>query len=106
MILENSSFPVPFKRTQFPVLGAYYTTINRAQGQTLLRRGLFLETSVLSHGHLYVAFGRCSDPRHFVVHANQAEFANTKEHLDEGKVYVKNVLFKELMQDESFKVLF
>ena len=100
MISENSSFPVPFKRTQFPVLGAYYTTINRAQGQTLLRGGLFLETSVLSHGHLYVAFGRCGDPN-FFVHANQAEFANMKEHLDEEKVYVKNVFFKELMQDES-----
>ena len=76
-------------------------TINRAQGQTLLRGGLFLETSVLSHGNLYVAFGRCGDPRFLFVHANQKDFANAKEHLDEGKVYVKNVFFKELMQDES-----
>lgn len=50
-------FPVPFKRTEFPVLGAYYVTINRAQGQTLLRAGLSLKMSVLSHGHLHVALG-------------------------------------------------
>ena len=46
-------------------------TINRLQGQTLLRGGLFLETSVLSHRHLYVAFGRCGDPRFFC--ARQSE---------------------------------
>ena len=39
--------------------------------------------------------------RDFFVHANQKEFANIKEHLDEEKVYVKNVFFPELMQDES-----
>ena len=99
MISESCQFPVPFKRIQFPVLGAYYMTINRAQGQTLLRGGLFLETSVLSHGHLYVAFGRCGDPRNFFVHANQSEFANMKDHLDGGKVYVRNVFYPELMQE-------
>ena len=66
MILEICQFPVPFKRIQFPALGAYYMTINQARGQTLLRGGLFLETSVLSHGHLYVPFGRCGDPHIFV----------------------------------------
>ena len=66
MISESSSFPVPFKRTQFPVLGAYYLTINRAQGQTLIRGGMSLDRSVLSHGHLYVGFGRCGDPRNFL----------------------------------------
>ena len=61
MISESSSFPVPFKRTQFPVLGAYYLTINRAQGQTLIQGGMFLDRSVLSRGQLYVGFGRCGD---------------------------------------------
>ena len=65
MISESCSFPVPFKRIQFCVLGAHYLTIIQAQGQNLLRGGLFLETSVLSHGYLYVAFGHCGYPRIF-----------------------------------------
>ena len=31
-ISKDSDFPVPFKRLQFPVLGAYYLSFNRAQG--------------------------------------------------------------------------
>ena len=98
MISESSSFPVPFKRTQFPVLGAYYLTINRAQGQTLIRGGMFLDRSVLSHGHLYVGFGRCGDPRIFFVYANQSEFENIKENLDDTKTYTKNVIYPEMME--------
>ena len=40
IISESSSFPGHFKQTQFPVLGAYYLTINRAQGQTLFCYGM------------------------------------------------------------------
>ena len=53
---------VSFKRTQFPVLVAYYLTLNRAQGQTLQRSGMYLPRSVFSHGHLYVGFSRNGDP--------------------------------------------
>ena len=45
MISNETSFPVPFKRTQFPVLGAYYITLNRAQGQTLKFAGVHLPQS-------------------------------------------------------------
>ena len=98
MISESSSFPVPFRRTQFPVLGAYYLTINRAQGQTLSQGGMFLDRSVLSHGHLYVGFGRCGDPRNFFVCANQSEFENIKANLDDTKTYTKNVIYPEMME--------
>ena len=98
MISESSSFPVPFKRTQFPVLGAYYLTINRAQGQTLIRGGMFLDRSVLSHGHLYVRFGRCGDTRNCFVYANQSEFENIKENLDDTTIYTKNVIYPDMME--------
>ena len=61
-ISKETSFPVPFKRIQFPVLGAYYLTFNRAQGQSLDRSGLYLPESVFSHGHLYVGFSRNGNP--------------------------------------------
>ena len=80
------------------MLGAYYLTINRAQGQKHIQGGLFLDRSVLSHGHLYVGFGRCGDPRNLFVYANKSEFENIKENLDDTKVYTKNVIYPELME--------
>ena len=62
---------VTFKRTQFPVLLAYYLTLNRAQGQTLKTTGMYLPTSVFSHGHLYVGYSRCGDPDDFFVYAGR-----------------------------------
>ena len=97
MFSESSSFPVPFKRTQFPVRGAYYLTIDRAQGQAVFHGGMFLDRSVLSHGYLYVGFGRSGDPRNVFMYANQSEFENFKENLDDTKVYTKNVIYPELM---------
>ena len=83
MISEDSSFPVPFKRVQFPVLGAYYLIINRAQGQTLGRAGLFLPRSGFCHGHLYLGFGRCGDPNKFFVYADQSELDNLEQLLED-----------------------
>ena len=99
MISKDSSFPVPFKRVQFPVLGAYYLTINRAQGQTLGRAGLFLPRSVFCHGHLYVGFGRCGDPDNFFVYADQSEFDNLRQYLDESKTYTRNIIYPELLHN-------
>ena len=31
-ISKDSDFPIPFKRLQFPILGAYYLSFNRSQG--------------------------------------------------------------------------
>ena len=99
MISKDSSFPVPFKRVQFPVLGAYYLTINRAQGQTLGRAGLYLPGSVFCHGHLYVGFGRCGDPKKFFVYANQSEFDNIRQYLDPTKAYTRNIIYPELLNN-------
>lgn len=56
---SEDGFQMPFKlkRRQFPVRlkPAFAMTINKAQGQTLGRMGLFLPTPVFSHGQLYVS---------------------------------------------------
>ena len=106
MISKDSSFPVPFKRVQFPVLGAYYLTINRAQGQTLGRAGLYLPGSVFCHGHLYVGFGRCGDPKKFFVYADQSEFDNIRQHLDPTKAYTRNIIYPELLNNWWIHILY
>lgn len=62
IILQPSAetLPIPLQRQQFPVRLAFAMTINKSQGQSVKHVGINLETSVFSHGQLYVALSRCT----------------------------------------------
>jgi ATP-dependent DNA helicase PIF1 len=47
---------VPIKRRKFPIRLAFAMTINKSQGWTFERVGIYLRAPVFSHGQLYVAF--------------------------------------------------
>ena len=55
------------KRTQFPLRPAFAFTINKAQGQTLQKLGLYLSSECFSHGQLYVALSRCPNPNKICI---------------------------------------
>ena len=93
---SDCDFPALFKRIQFPILGAYYITINQAQGQSLKIAGLYLTKSVFTHGQLFVAFSRFVDPDHFFIFADQSEFDNLRHLLDPEKKYKRNIVFREI----------
>jgi hypothetical protein len=56
-----------FYRYQFPVAPAYAMSINKSQGQTFSRVGVYLNTDVFSHGQLYVALLRVSNVENLLI---------------------------------------
>ena len=55
---SDSGLGFSFRRLQFPVSVAFGMTINRSQGQTKKRVGVYLPSPAFTHGQLYVAMSR------------------------------------------------
>jgi hypothetical protein len=53
-------WPFTLQRRQFPIRVCYAMTINKSQGQTLSRVGLYLKKPVFTHGQLYVVISRAT----------------------------------------------
>ena len=90
---SDVSLPFVLERRQFPIRAAYSMTINKAQGQSFDKVGIFLPSPVFTHGQLYVAFSRAKAFSDVCVqvlpHANQGR---------KGKLTLtKNVVFKEIL---------
>lgn len=87
----DSALAFKFKRRQFPLRPAFAMTVNKSQGQTLRRAGLYLPTQCFSHGQLYVAKTRVG-----ASDALKMDVTNGRIPGRDG-VYVKNVVHRELL---------
>ena len=67
---------------------AFAMTINKAQGQTLSRVGVFLERQCFSHGQLYVAASRVGLPER--IRFAVARAAN-------GEYRAANIVYREAL---------
>ncbi|XP_065658880.1 ATP-dependent DNA helicase PIF1-like [Hydra vulgaris] len=90
---SDTNIPFVLKCRLFPVRLAYSMTINKSQGQTFDRVGVYLKKPCFSHGQLYAA---CSRTRVF-----NSLFFKIDKHLIPGmvggKCHTNNVIFSRVL---------
>ncbi|XP_011883744.1 PREDICTED: ATP-dependent DNA helicase PIF1-like [Vollenhovia emeryi] len=93
---NDSEIPFKLKRRQFPIRVSFAMTINKSQGQTLQKVGIYLQNPVFAHGQLYVAFSRATKRDNVKVKVVEDK---NQGHLIEGnsKIFTKNVVYREIL---------
>ncbi|CAI0460144.1 unnamed protein product [Linum tenue] len=91
--VEDKRWPFILKRRHFPVRLCYGMTINKSQGQTLDKVGVYLPKPVFSHGQLYVAASR-------VRSAGGLRFLIENEE-DVPANYTRNIVYSEAFTDNA-----
>lgn len=92
LIPSDSGLPFDLKRRQFPLRPAFAMTINKSQGQTMDRVGLYLPQPVFSHGQMYVALSRVGSPDNIKVMVQDGRAS------DNSGVYTRNVVYREVFE--------
>jgi len=90
---DDNSF-VEFDRRQFPIRVCFAMTINKSQGQSLGRVGIYLNPEVFSHGQLYVALSRTTDPKKLWLADDGAGEDPDGRGLIDGRL--KNIVYDEV----------
>lgn len=87
----EKQYPFDWSRRQYPVRVAFASTINKAQGDTLKRIGIWLSEPVFGHGQLYVALSRVGNPEKCTIairpKAGQQDYQT------------RNVVYQEVIRD-------
>ena len=93
--LRPSDVHLPFQlySIQLPVHLAYFTTINKAQGQTFQKVGLDLPKPVFGYGQLYVTLSRATTEEGVRVKLQE----NEEQGFHNGMVFTKNVINPEII---------
>jgi ATP-dependent DNA helicase PIF1 len=68
-------------------------TINKSQGQTLRRVGVYLPTPCFSHGQMYVAASRVGLPEHIRFAVDRDE--------ETGTFRTRNIVYREALTSRS-----
>jgi ATP-dependent DNA helicase PIF1 len=87
---DDDKLPFQMQRLQFPIKLAYAITINKSQGQSLSRVGVFLMQDVFGHGQLYVAASRA-------IASSRIKFFIAENPEDPDGRSVRNVVYRQAL---------
>ena len=87
---SENIFPFTLSRKQFPVRPCFAMTVNKAQGQSLSRVGMFTVKDFFSHGQFYVAASR-------VGHPSQLRILPINDEDNSKRTVMNNVVYKEIL---------
>ena len=93
---SDGLLPYKWTRRQFPLRLAFSMTINKSQGQSLDKVGLYLPEPVFSHGQLYVGCSRSGSPKNLEILIKDAPGVQGTVN---NKTYTKNFVWKEAFPD-------
>ncbi|XP_074355163.1 uncharacterized protein LOC141693869 [Apium graveolens] len=88
---KESKWPFKLNRRQLPVTPCFAMTINKSQGQSLNRVGLYLPSQVFTHGHVYVALSRVTGIEGLIIVNADTEVKD--------QALIKNIVYKEVFEN-------
>lgn len=101
---NDTSLNVSFVRRQFPVTLAYAISINKSQGQTIERVGIYLPQPVFTHGMLTVAMSRVTNPDNLAVlipHNNLIHgYTDAAPGKHDAGIYTPHIVYEPLLDFE------
>ena len=95
---KGNELPFLLKRRQYPIRLAFCMTINKSQGQTFKKIGLYLPQPVFAHGQLYVALSRVSNFESLRIHI--IDYESKQGQLKPNEFYTKNIVYDELIDKD------
>ncbi|UYV82281.1 hypothetical protein LAZ67_21001575 [Cordylochernes scorpioides] len=92
----ESDYPFKMIRRQFPIRISFAMTINKSQGQTFNKVGLYLPNPVFAHGQLYVALSRITKKENIKILIQEKK---NQGHLIEGNsaIFTQNIVYREIL---------
>ena len=88
---EDGTDTVKFTRLQFPIRPAFAMSINKSQGQTLQKVGIYLPEPIFTHGQLYVALSRCTSVNNICIMATDCRVNGYPD------FFLRNVVYNEII---------
>jgi ATP-dependent DNA helicase PIF1 len=90
----DHSDSISMTRHQFPIRLAYSMTINKCQGQTINKVGIYFESALFAHGQLYTAMSRVRNPNALrILFEKPNLFNKTSAYL------INNIVYKEVLTE-------